>query len=381
MYRRNPLFYLEYSKRTNPPAPGKQHQASQCPMKFTQAIVSNYLPTAIAKSEEHNLPVDMTTTTASFIPLTPPSSISSVKSPPIITSNESTFKPIQQHIIPQNMAELSRPSRQYLQDQAYSFVQNSMNESSTNNFHRLLTAGHLPYYRIPSNTISTNIIPNARSPVLSGHVSTIPSMTTISSGMKKERRKRGEGGGSKRQSKVAQAILIEVPTNERSMAYKSSKTEISIARRQKHKDSHTKDIRTKAQLRRITRRNRLAVLKFMIRKRKQEQHERISNGRLSDVKAEKDIPPLVNADVAKVEKMETSLADIITPSLKISFDGAQKIESISLYYHRRRKPHLNNDNSLNALNNADNKLSLLIEAVDFIETLHGSSKLALGSIK
>jgi hypothetical protein len=143
--------------------------------------------------------------------------------------------------------------------------------------------------------------------------------------------------------------------------------------------SNPEDFRAKKELRRITHRNRLAVLKFMMRKRKQQKKERISIPKLPDTKPEPVAPNLVSTPIAKPDKMEEDLPDIIASSLRIFLDATQKVESIYLYYHRRRKSDINNESP--PISSTDNKLGLLIEAVEFIETLHGSSKLAALPVK
>jgi hypothetical protein len=230
---------------------------------------------------------------------------------------------------------------------------------------------------VPSNLMSTNILPATCSSIIPG-TGTSNSSVPIPAGIKKERKKREKGA---RKSKFIQKSTVERLRDEQSLTSKSQTTDISTTKKRKHKNSNMKDIRTKKQLRRITRRNRLAILKFMIRKRKQQKQQPISIPQLSEVKVEQLVPNLVSSRIPTPTEMERNLPDIIAPSLKISFDATQKIESISLYYHRRHKPDITNENSPKSSTIADNRLGLLIEAVEFIETLHGSSKLAPPSDK
>jgi hypothetical protein len=118
----------------------------------------------------------------------------------------------------------------------------------------------------------------------------------------------------------------------------------------------------------MARLNRLAILKYMMRKRKQQKQQSISTPPppLQQIK-----PESVPIPIIKPEEIKTNLPDIIAPSLKISFDPTQKIESIVLYYHRRRKSDLTSENPSKLSNTTDNRLDLLVEAVDYLETQQG----------
>jgi len=71
--------------------------------------------------------------------------------------------------------------------------------------------------------------------------------------------------------------------------------------------------------------------------------------------------------------METSGTGHIPTNLKICFDAAQNVETIYLVYHRRRKSIVTNNHSTTTLNNTNNnKLSLLLEAVELMETMNGN---------
>jgi hypothetical protein len=323
-------------------------------------------------------------TAGNFVPLTPPASIGSIKSPPTTVNNESSLIPIQQHLLQQtttNIAEINPISKQYFHDPGFSQPHKTINNLSTNhwpyNLPRLLAAARSQYYMVPSNLITTNIPPTTCSSLLPGASATnIPESVPVE--MKKARKKREK---ATRKPKVVQGPIVHKEANALSVTSKTLTKDISATRKRKRKNSNTKDIRTKRQLRRITRRNQLAVLKFMIRKQRLQKQERVLVPKIPEVKAEQVVPKLISTHMAKPDNMETNLPDIIAPSLKISFDVTQKIESITLYYHRRHKPDSINENSSKSSTNADNRLGLLIEAVDFIETLHGSSKLASPSVK
>lgn len=123
-------------------------------------------------------------------------------------------------------------------------------------------------------------------------------------------------------------------------------------------EKSTKKVEKKAknQWKNISRRNKAAVLKFLMRKRKQQIEAKNSQ-----------------TNVRREEKLEekTSPIDLIVPNLKVSFDSNDQIEFISLYYHRRKSPDetkTNDECSRQLLKNSENKLDLLLEAVEFIET-------------
>lgn len=366
-----------------------QH-SSPCPIAMTESTVPNHLPSIIPasvtltppKSEEHPLPMDISTT-SNFAPLTPPGSIKSAKSPPSATIHDSSSIPAQQ-LLPYttaNIAEVNSIPKQYFRDQALSHMQRPNQELSTNHFsynlHRFLPIGHSQYCIVPPNLGSTNILPMTCSSTLPETISNIPSVA-MATDIKKGRKPREKDS---RKSKVIQKPTVEKLADEQSSIFKSSTTNTSIIKKKNHKKSNIKDIRTKKQLRRVTRRNRLAVLKFMMRKRKQEKQQLIPTSQLCEPKVEQVVSKLESTPIARPVKMEQNLPDIIAPSLKITLDANQKIESISLHYHRRRKPDITNENSPKSLTIAGNKLGLLLEALEFMETFNGSLKSAPTSNK
>ena len=318
------------------------------------------------KSDDHALPIEIPTA-SNFVPLTPPSSI---KSPPVNIPNELTSIPaMQQHLFSYpttNISELNPISKSYFSDQGFPHTQKTMNALSTSNlsysFHQLLAAAHPQYCLIPSNILSmpypslpSGIIPNTP-PI------PIPDET------KKERTKREKGT---RQTNDMQKPTIEKLPDVQPLVSKLQPTHISPIKNRKSKKTTKKDIRTKKQLRRMMHRKRLAILKFIVKKRKQQkqQQQPISILEVSQMNVEEIVPKLENTSIAK------TIPDITAPSLKISFDANQRIESISLYYHRRRKP----DTFPKSSPIADNKLDLLVEAVELLETLNGSLRLATPS--
>ncbi|CAF3020251.1 unnamed protein product, partial [Rotaria sp. Silwood2] len=279
-------------------------QISLCPTTFTQPTASNGLPSIIPtsvtatpiKSDEPPLAMDISTTT-NFIPLTPPASISSIKSPPTNINNEYSLVSIQKNLLPQiknNTPGVNSIAKHYIHDQGFSRMQNTNNNSYTSslpyNLHHLLAAANQQYCMVPSDLIPTNILPIACTSIIPGTITPTPSVL-IPSDIKKERKK------YVRKLKVVQNPIVEIPTHKQSLTSKSLTTAISTTnttRERKHKYSSKKDIRTKNQLRRFARRHRLAVLKFMMRKRKQQKQEQTSIQKLPDVKTEQVVPKLVS---------------------------------------------------------------------------------------
>jgi hypothetical protein len=289
--------------------------------------------------------------------------------------------PIQQHLPPQtttNVTEVNLITKQYFHDQGFPHFRKTSNDLSTSNlpysFHRFLSGSYPSQYcTVSSNMIPTNILPMTCSSTLPDTIPTAhprPAPADI----KKARKKR---------EKVAQSPVVKKLTDEQSPIFKSLKADRSATKKQRHMKSNPEDFRAKKELRRITHRNRLAVLKFMMRKQKRQKQERTSIPKLPDAKSEPEpvTPNLVSTPIVKPDKMEADLPDIIASSLRIFLDANQKVESISLYYHRRRKSDITNESPPISSANTDNKLGLLIEAVEFIETLHGSSKLAALPVK
>ncbi|CAF4221526.1 unnamed protein product [Adineta steineri] len=303
------------------------------------------------------------------VSLTPPSSSSSTKSSPVYVNNESSSIPMQQPLLTQASTEITEVNLNYrklLQDQKPPYIQNT-NSTIYNSSYRTI---------IP-NVIPTSVPLVASSPMLSVATNATPpppsqpTMTNV-----KEKRKKREKVTLK--SEVTQSPIVQKLNDEKMLTTKPMTTNVPVIKKRKHKKSQKKDIRTKKELRRFKDRNRLAVMKFMMEKRKQKQKQQkqveISTPNLVEVKNELVAPKLEPTHTSKLDEIEMNLPEIITPCLKISIGANEKIESISLSYHRRLKSNTSNRNSPTPSTIADNKLGLLIEAVEFIETLHGSSK-------
>jgi hypothetical protein len=178
-----------------------------------------------------------------------------------------------------------------------------------------------------------------------------------------------------RKSKKVQTPAVQVSMAEINVVPTPLITETFNLKEQLQKKSKIKNNSTKNLMKRMKQRNNLAVLKYMVQKRRQQQ--KISKKKLPAVKTQAISPPTIDTSISKTVEIETKLEDIIASSLKITLNAAQKIESISLYYHQRHKP----EHAVRTSSNMDNNLDLLIEAVKLIEMYDGSSKLALKSIK
>ena len=336
----------------------EQQQTSACPTVFTQPKISSSLPSIIpasitglpTKSEEHSLPLEIPTS-SNYVPLTPPGSI---KSPPINTTNELSVMSVQQNLPPfpvsNNTVEMNPLPNQYYPAPRFPYPRKTIPDPSYH-LHRFLTATPTQYCMIPQNLIPASILPVAYSSVLFD--------TSVDNPDKKNASRKEE----EEKEKVRKSNMTQKPNN------KSLIKDISARKKRKRKNLSQKDSRTKKQLRRMVRLQQLAVLKYMMRKRKQEKQQSIPT---PPPLPQQITPELVPIPIPKSEAVKTNLPDIIVPSLKISFDSTQKIESIALYYHRRRKSDLNSDdNSLKLSNTTDNRLDLLVEAVDYLETQQG----------
>ena len=155
---------------------------------------------------------------------------------------------------------------------------------------------------------------------------------------------------SKRLDPKATAIIPPV-------ARESLTHEKPIGRKRTRHNSYRADHRRRTQRRRITKhRNRSIVKKFLVRKRQRQRKRQ----------------PLQS--VAPDAKLDTSVPEIIPSSLTIRFDANQRLASIFLSYQRRHhQPEDPVRCPPRVSNSFDNKLSLLLEAADFIERTHDAS--------
>jgi hypothetical protein len=338
---------------------------------MSNGVSSSLIPSmaaALARTEEHHFPVDMSRT-SNFASLC--NSRLSSSSPSTITDSKSTLITTQHHSLSQpttNTHELYQTSTPWLADQKFSSVQNSCSNSSSNNlscnFTDFLSVPHEHYFMVPSNPMFINIPPMTCSSLLPESFAPI-SLLPFPDTMENMRQKRKKPN------------VVPVLKDEENTGSNPLISESSVIRKRLQKKPKIEDNRTKTLIRRMKHSNKLAVLKFMVRKRKQQQQQQeASDNKFPEFKTEKDI-----SDVSQTVKMETNSASVIASNLKITFDGAQNIASISLYYHQRHKHEAHIEHPFEVSNNTDNKLGLLIEAVDFLETYNGSTKLALESIK
>lgn len=306
------------------------------------------------------------------LPPTPTASISSMKSPSTNINREYSLIPMQKNLLQQNTdhsVDINLLSKPYFHDQRFSHVQNNTVHNSNMgglpyNIQRLLSANNQQYYRGPSDFMATNILPLPYNPILPG-INTDTSSLSNSTDVTNARKSR--------EKFVGKSIPEQMQTEEGSLPSKPLTAVISAGKERRQKNSTKKDILTRKQLRRLTRRSRLAVLKFMMRKRKQKEQERISTHVIPALASEQPAPEMASISMVNSVKMDPCLPDVIASSLKISFDSTQKIESIYLYYHRRRQPDIIPEQSAITATKSENKLSLLLEAVELLETLNSNA--------
>jgi len=330
-----------------------------------------------ARPNECSFPVDLIKG-SHFAPLSLPDVSISSDSPSTIIDSRANSITVQQHSLPHsttNTLERHQISEQCLSDQRCNHVQKTINNRFKRNLSYnvpyFLAAPHEHCYMFPSNPISINIPSGTYSTRLPGFNTTF-SPLSCSKNMEKERKKQDDP----RQSKVVPNPPIEVQMDEKSVVPIPLTTKIPVLRRRLQKKLKTEDNRAKTLIRCMKQKNKLAILKFMIQKRKQQQ---ILKKKLSEIKIEKIVPQIVDNNISKTMKIETKLPDIIASNLKITFNASQKLESISLYYHQRH--HQSEIKTKHSLITSNNKLGLLIEAVNFIEMDNDSSMLALESIE
>ncbi|CAF0845897.1 unnamed protein product [Adineta ricciae] len=328
-------------------------QSAPCPPAPSQPVYSNGLPSIIPSTvmvpsfqSDGHCPSKGVTGTEDFFPLTPSSSInSSTKSSPTIGNSDFSLLSIRQPSSSAQMdiTESNLRLQQYFASQRCPSTPspniNSFTGQKTSLVHELPSGIHTEHAKSQSTVLGSS---NMFDPISSISTSVIS---------KKGRKKR---------VKVAHTLNKQRENEKR-----------------KHRKSSMKEIRAKRELRRITNRNRLAILKFMMRKRKQGKQGR------------KPIPECLDTNMQSIStesspvftEKQSNLPEIIAPCLKISIDSSQNIESISLFYHRRRRPEIVKENTPTASTSIDNRLGLLLEAVEFIETLQENSKSATVSIK
>ena len=111
----------------------------------------------------------------------------------------------------------------------------------------------------------------------------------------------------------------------------------------------------------------------MIQKRKQQKQHIVSSPTLLNTNAEQ-----ATTDSQLVEEThKPTLPDILASNLKITFDATQQIQSISLSYDRRRKPECKNERTLSISSISNNRLGLLIEAMELVETFRNHSNVVV----
>lgn len=161
---------------------------------------------------------------------------------------------------------------------------------------------------------------------------------------------------------AASECLLE---DKKDMTPRNSITETPAVRRRIEKLPKTSIDRTRMLIKRIKRRNKLAVLKLMMQKQKRNE-QKLSKNTFSEVK----IDPSIG------KPLETNSIDINGVKLKIIFDASQQIDTICLYYHKRDNNEIKQTSPCVTPRNNTNKLDLLIEAIEFIEKSSETSKLS-----
>jgi hypothetical protein len=314
------LYNLEHARKVRQLSTGQP-----LPPYSRNPIISNYWPSlplpsmtnVLTRSNERTFPMDLIRT-SNFVPL-------SLSDLPISSNSPSTT--VQQHLLPhQTVGQCSL-------DHRCNHAQKPFNLSDNLPYH--LNRPYEHYYMPRSNPMSMNI-PTMQYSTLLPQFNTTFSSRSLSNNTNEFRQERIDS----QKSETIENPLVEV-------------SKMPKLNRHGQKKSNIEDHRTRTLIKRMKQKSKLAILKFMIHKRKKQ----ISKKKF------------LEEDVSKSN-------DLIASSLKITFNATQKIECISLYYHHRPKPQIKTDDSLIASNTIENRLDLLIEAANFVEMNKDSSKLA-----
>jgi hypothetical protein len=361
-------YNLEHARRIH--RPSSEQLLPQYPSHFAKPIISNYWPSlplpsmtnALTRPNECTFPVDLIRK-SNFVPLSLPDLSIPSNSSSITIDHKSSSTTVEQHLLPhQTVGQCSL-------DHRYNHAQKRFNNSTVSNLSDNLPYRH--YYMPPSNPMSMNI-PTITCSTRLPQFDTTFSSRSLSNNMKELRQKRSDP----HKSEAVENPLVEVQVSEKNVGSIPVVTKMPMLRRHGQKKPKKEDHRTRTLIKRMKQKNKLAILKFMIRKQKQ----RIAKKKLPEVKTEVVVSSIIDCDIAKPMEIQTKSSDLIASNLKITFNATQKIESISLFYHQRHKPQIKTDDSLITSNNTENRLDLLIEAVNFIEMYKDKSKLALESL-
>ncbi|CAF2247374.1 unnamed protein product [Rotaria magnacalcarata] len=159
--------------------------------------------------------------------------------------------------------------------------------------------------------------------------------------------------------------------NDNSMVSTHLVTEEPVLRENIRKTSKINSSQTKTLIRRMKQRNKLATLKFMIQKQQR------SKKKITEAKT---VEEKLDVNITKASQ-EINLPDNIALNLKINFNVAQEIDTITLHYYQRHKLEITKETTFITSNSTVNELGLLIEAVNFIEKYNEEPQRILESNK
>ncbi|CAF2527747.1 unnamed protein product [Rotaria sp. Silwood2] len=376
----------KYTKR--PHRSAVEQKLSQCLNTSAKSIFSNYrlslpLPSKIdsfKKPDKYKFPVDLVRS-SNFTSLSPANSRILSNSPSTMIYNESKSLNVPQPLSlysTTNVFERYPTLEQRLPHQKFGLEKKTTNNCFTSNLvYNLpydLTVPEQHHCMLTPNPLFINASSRINSPLLPESNTSFPSVsfsTNIEKASKKE--------GDLQTPQVSQNSTANRLMEDKNLLPIHSIMETPILKRHLEKQSKIDNHQTKTLIRRIKQRNKLAILKFMIRKRKKQQQ--VLKKSISAIPIEKLVEQTIDIKAPKPIPLETMPPDIIALNLKVTFNTAQKLESISLYYQQRHKPEIKREPSFVAANNTVNKLDLLIEAINFIETCNGNLKLTLESIE
>lgn len=354
-------------------------------LDLTQSSNSNGLPTIIpasvrgtpSRSQESGLPSNVPMPSSAMV-FTPPSSMGSTNTLPINMMHEFPLAPFRQHLLPfttNTVANMNLMPKQYFAAHRFPYLRRTIDDTSVSSlpfqYSTIIADGYGQYCMVPSSLIPATILPVTCSSTLPETVADQPSIPNTNAAKKEKRQSENNSQSSKR----GQKSIVKMLNGQRCFNAKARAIDFSALQKQKHKSSNMREVRARKQLRQFTEQNRLAVLKFMMRKQKQQKQQSSFISRPSETRVEEKKLESTSTPQIQQQDTESSLPDIIAPSLKISFGATQKIESIALYYHRRRHTNGDNANLPKPSIGDDNRLSLLLEAVELLETLQGNSKI------
>ncbi|CAF4459672.1 unnamed protein product [Rotaria socialis] len=361
----------KYKRRINQSPVVEQQRSSRYLNTTTQPIFLNncsslllpYKTNALHRLDKYRSPVNFIRTTH-LTPLSLPNLMMSSNIPSTMIYNKSrpisTSPSLSLYSTIDTFEQCPRISEQLLPVQKSNLGENNNHKCSTNNL-----MYNLPYCMVNCNRIPITTPPVTYSSVLSS-VNTTGQSLSISTSKRKNRRR-----AHLRESKIIQNFASNMLINGNSMVPTHLVAEESVLRENIRKTSKINSSQAKALIRRIKQRNKLAILKFMIQKQ-QRSKKKITEG--------KTVTEKLDVNITKASQ-EIKLPDNIALNLKINFNVAQEIDTISLHYYQRHRPEITKETTFITSNSTVNKLGLLIEAVNFIEKYNETPQLTLESNK